>query len=135
MALIREQGVARFFSMGIERLMGRSGDIGAFLKIWRIIAIELYRNARMRAFFEQTMMEGPYTYWEGIFSRMMAEGLIPPGDARLLSEELFSYSLFIFFEAFILKYEEDPLYFPTCLSARMERHISFILGVQEHSKG
>jgi AcrR family transcriptional regulator len=129
--LIREHGFARFFTMGTEQLIGRAADPASFLKIWRIIAIELYRNKKMRDFFEETMMDGPFSYWEGLFSRAMDAGIIPRGDARLYAEELFSYALYFFFEAFVLRYEEDPLFFARELSPRMERHIAFILGATE----
>ena len=49
-------------------------------KIWRMIAMEIYRNAMIRSFFEREVIDRPVRFWEKAFRAMMKRGLIRQTD-------------------------------------------------------
>ena len=96
-------------------------------KIWRLIAIELYRNRKIRDFFKTTMIEVPLQAWEQTFRQMMDLGYIREYDTRLLAKEFFNYCLYIFFDYFFLRYE-DATYesFVDGIMDNLSGHIRFM---------
>ena len=96
-------------------------------KIWRLIAIELYRNEKVRDFFRTTILAAPLQAWEQMFRRMMDLGYIREYDARLLAREFFYYCMYLYFEYFFLDY--DKLGYETFVDSIMDSlsdHIRFM---------
>ncbi|HHN81376.1 MAG TPA: TetR/AcrR family transcriptional regulator [Methanomicrobia archaeon] len=127
-AALDEMGLDEFFSAGMSSLLAGVGDEQHYMKLWRVIAIELHRNERVKEFYKTTLREAPMAFWEGIFLKMMDKGMIPRCDAHELAEEFFSYALLMFFEAFLVYYEEDPTFFSRMAGDRIARHARFIVG-------
>lgn len=96
-------------------------------KIWRLIAIELYCNKKIRDFFKTTMIELPLQSWEKTFRQMMDLGYIREYDTRLLAKEFFNYCLFIFFEYFFLNYDDSKYEtFVDSIMDNLSDHIRFM---------
>ncbi len=96
-------------------------------KIWRLIAIELYRNRKVRDFFKTTMVEVPLQSWDQTFRQMMDLGYIREYDTRLLAREFFNYCLYIFFEYFFLRYEDETYdTFVDSIMDNLSDHIRFM---------
>lgn len=120
------QGPKVFFEVGgrifIERMMRDKNE-----KIWRIIAIEVFHNEKIRNFFRKELLAEPITGWENIFSEMIEKKLIKPYDPRTLAYEYFSFAIFLFFEYFVLEYNEDYDSFMDLAMDKMANHAEFIL--------
>src|SRR5271157_52468 len=96
--------------------------------ICRLICIELYHNEKIRDFFKMTFMEPSHRIWELTFRKMMDLGYIKEYDERLLSTEFFDYCIFLFFDCFVIRYEEVPYEeLIDYMINSMSRHIKFIL--------
>jgi len=76
-------------------------------RIWRIIAIELYRNEKVRQFFRTTMVQVPVSAWEQTFRRMAELGYIRECDTGVLAREFFYYSIYLFFDYFVISFNES----------------------------
>lgn len=76
-------------------------------KIVRLICIELYRNEKIQDFFKNTFMEPSYLFWEQFFQKMMDFGYIREYDARLLAAEFFNYCIYLYFDHFLIHYDES----------------------------
>jgi len=115
-----------FFEVGarafIERMSAPSTE-----KIWRLISIELYHNEKIREFFKKELLEMPILAWEGIFTKMMEKGAIKPVNPKVLAYEYFSFAIYLYFEYFVLKYEETDETFMDVVWERMSNHANFIL--------
>lgn len=120
------QGPEIFFEVGgrtfIERMSKEKNE-----KIWRIIAIEIFHNKKIRNFFRKELLEEPLNSWEKIFSEMMERKLIKPYNPRTLAYEYFSFAIFLFFEYFVLEYNEDFDSFMDLALEKMANHAGFIL--------
>ena len=75
-------------------------------KIMRLFCIELYRNEKIGDFFRNTYIEPSYHMWEHLFRRMMDLGYIREYDARQLAREFFDYCIFLYFDCFVIHYDE-----------------------------
>lgn len=62
------------------------------MKTWRIIYLEMFRNARIREFYSGEAVRASARYYEKAFSLMMEKGMIRRGDARILADE-FNYAV------------------------------------------
>jgi AcrR family transcriptional regulator len=120
------QGPEIFFEVGgrafIERMSSERNE-----KIWRIIAIEIFHNEKIRNFFRKELLEEPINSWENIFSIMMEKNLIKPYNPRTLAYEYFSFAIFLFFEYYVLEYNEDYNSFMDLALEKMTNHAEFIL--------
>jgi hypothetical protein len=115
-----------FFEIGgrafIERMSAPKTE-----KIWRIISIELYHNEKIRNFYKKVLLEDPIDAWENIFTKMIEKKVIKPVDPKTLAYEYFSFGTYLYFEYFILKYEETTETFMEVVWERMSNHAQFIL--------
>jgi AcrR family transcriptional regulator len=115
-----------FFEIGgrafIERMSAPKTE-----KIWRIISIELYHNEKIRNFYKKVLLEDPIDAWENIFTKMIEKKVIKPVDPKTLAYEYFSFGTYLYFEYFILKYEETNETFMEVVWERMSNHAQFIL--------
>lgn len=114
-----------FFEVGgkafLERMMDPKNE-----KIWRIISIELYHNEKIRNFYKTVLLEEPINAWEKIFTKMIEKKVIMPVDPKILAQEYFYFAIYLFFEYFILKYQEDENFMDIVLE-RLSNHVQFIL--------
>jgi AcrR family transcriptional regulator len=96
-------------------------------KINRLICIELFHNKKVRGFFKETFMEPSYMIWEQIFRKMMDLGYIKESDASMLAAEFFNYCVYLYFNYFIIRYEEAS--YETLIESMIKdlsRHTRFI---------
>lgn len=125
-ALLEKYGPEQYMNVVGRAVMERMKEprIG---KVCRLICIDLYRNEKIRGFFKATFMEPSYQMWEQIFQKMMDLGYIKDRDARLLSTEFFDYCVFLYFDCFIIRYQEAP--YETLIDDminKLSRHVKFI---------
>ncbi len=91
--------------LGFMSLKGMASD-PQMIRIVRIITIELHHNAKIREFFRNEMFERPVNENELIFRRLMDQGKMRKTDPRALARAYFSFSVYMHFETFLLRYEE-----------------------------
>jgi AcrR family transcriptional regulator len=96
-------------------------------KIWRLVSIETFRNDKIKNFFKKELLEQPITIWEHIFDDMIERKLIKPINSRTLAYEYFSFAIYLFFEYFILEYNEDYDSFMDLALEKMTNHTEFLL--------
>ena len=123
---LMSKGPLLFFEVGgkafIERMSTAKNE-----KIWRIIAIEIFHNEKIRNFFKKELLETPLKGWENIFTSMIDKKIIKPYDPRTLAYEYFSFAIFLFFEYFVLEYNEDHGSFMDMALEKMANHAEFLL--------
>lgn len=105
-ANLMDQGPEIFFEGGVKMFMDRI-NLPQMEKIWRIICIETYRNDKIREFFKKELLEESLVGWETIFNILIEKKMIKPLNPRTLAYEYWSFTIFLFFEIFILKYDEN----------------------------
>ena len=115
-----------FFEVGARAFLERM-NAPKIEKIWRIISIELYHNEKIREFFKTVLLEEPIKTWEEIFTKMMEKGAIKPVDPKVMAHEYFYFAIFLYFEHFVLNYEENDDTFMEIAWERMSKHAEFIL--------
>lgn len=125
-ALFEKYGPEAYMNIAGRAVMERMKEphIG---KVCRLICIELYHNEKIRAFFKKTFMEPSYVMWEQTFRKMIDLGYIGECDARVLSAEFFDYCVFLYFDCFIIRYNEAP--YETLIEDminKLSRHIKFM---------
>ena len=98
-------------------------------KIWRIISIELYHNEKIRELFKKELLEEPIKAWEAIFTKMIEKKVIKPYNPQILANEYFYFVIYLFFEYFVLKYEDDLDSFMDFAWEKMSNHAEFLLEV------
>jgi AcrR family transcriptional regulator len=121
-----QQGPEVFFNVGSRIYMDRI-NTPEMEKIWRLVSIETFHNEKIRDFFKKELLEEPLNIWEGTFRLMMDNKLIKPVDPRTLAYEYFSFVIFLFFEYFVLKYDEDFDSFMDLAMEKLDNHTKFIL--------
>ncbi len=115
-----------FFEIGARAFIERM-SIPNTEKVWRLISIELYHNEKIRDFFKKELLEFPIMAWEGIFTKMIEKKVIKPVDPKVAAYEYFSFAIYLFFEYFVLKYDETEETFTDVVWERMSNHTKFIL--------
>ncbi|MGZ7049180.1 MAG: TetR/AcrR family transcriptional regulator [Methanobacterium sp.] len=115
-----------FFEVGARAFMDRMSSPKTE-KIWRIISIELYHNEKIRNFYKKTLLEDPIKTWGEIFTKMMEKGVIKQVDPEKMAYEYFYFAIYLFFEYFILKYDEENGIFMDVIWERLSNHAQFIL--------
>lgn len=121
-----DQGPDIYFEVGARMFIERV-NTPTMEKIWRLVSIELYHNEKIRNFFKKELLEEPINSWEAIFTKMIEKGFIKPFNPRTLAYEYFSFAIYLFFEYFVLKYDEDYDSFMDLALTKMDRHAGFLL--------
>ena len=96
-----------------------------FLKIWRILSIERFTNARARELFNRHFIDEPMEFQAKVFAALMERGQMPPMDPMVLAREFFSYILFLYFRYI----EADPtvdIAGNTELQRMIKEHMEFL---------
>ena len=75
--------------------------------IWRMIAIEMCRNAMIRSFFRRQVIDQPVYFWEKAFRSMIDKGLIKPYDPALLAREYYAFNVYLFLKYLLLSCDTD----------------------------
>lgn len=96
-------------------------------KIWRLVSIETFHNDKIKKFFKKELLEQPINIWEQIFDEMIERKLIKPVNSRTLAYEYFSFTIYLFFEYFILEYDENYESFMDLALEKMANHTDFLL--------
>jgi len=125
-AKLMDQGPEVYFQVG-SRVYIEQINTPQMEKIWRLVSIETYHNQKIREFFKKELLEEPITGWENVFRMMMEKKMIKPFNPRTLAYEYFSFALFLFFEYYVLKYDEDFDSFMDMALERMGKHTDFLL--------
>jgi len=125
--LLEKFGAEEFMKMGARSYL-QNINTPRIAKIWRIISIELFRNDKVRIFFKSTMVEVPVAAWAETFRLMMELGYIRKCDTRLLAQEFFYHCIYLFFNYFIISFDETTTYdiFTEDMLKDLEPHIKFI---------
>ena len=84
-----------------------SMEIPRIQKIWRMIAIEMCRNAMIRSFFERQLLDQPVYFWEKAFRAMIAKGMIKSLDPALLAKEYYAFNVYLFLKYLLLSCDTD----------------------------
>ncbi len=124
--LLMDQGPEVYFKVGAKMFLEQI-NTPAMEKIWRLVSIEMYHNEKIRNFFKKELLEEPINIWESTFSKMIEKGLIKPFNPRTLAYEYFSFAIYLFFEYFVLKYDEDFDSFMDLALKKMNNHAEFLL--------
>jgi len=125
-AALMEQGPEVFFNVGASAYINQI-NTPQMEKIWRLVSIETYHNQKIRDFFKKELLEEPITVWEDVFQTMIEKNMIKPLNPRTLAYEYFSFIIFLFFEYFVLKYDEDFNSFMDLALKRLGNHTEFLL--------
>lgn len=96
-------------------------------KIWRIISIELYRNKKIRDFFNRNMVTAAIDGWEATFKKMIEKKLVKPLDPRVMAVEFFYFAIYLYFEYFVLNYSENYDSFMATAINQMTDHVKFFV--------
>lgn len=123
---LMDQGPEVYFEVGAKKFIERS-NTPQMEKILRLICIETYRNEKIREFFKKQLLEEPLDGWENIFNIMIEKKMIKPVNPRILAYEYWSFAVFLYFECYILKYDEN---FDSCMKMGLEKinkHTRFLL--------
>ncbi len=124
--LLEKYGAEAFMNMGAQAYLHKI-NTPKIAKIWRIISIELFRNDKVRKFFKTTMVEVPVAAWEQTFRKMMELGYIRECDTRLLATEFFYHCIYLFFDYFIISFDEATYdTFTENMLKDLSPHISFV---------
>ncbi|HOI71681.1 MAG TPA: TetR/AcrR family transcriptional regulator [Methanobacterium sp.] len=123
---LMDQGPEVYFEAGTRMFLDRIKS-PQMEKIYRLICIETYHNEKIREFFIKQLLEEPLLGWERIFRIMIKKKLIKPVDPKTLAYEYWSFAIFLFFECYVLRYDEN---FNSCMNIGLEKinkHTRFLL--------
>ena len=124
--LLMDQGPEVYFKVGAEMFLEQI-NTPTMEKIWRLVSIEMYHNEKIRNFYKKELLEEPINIWEVNFTKMIEKGLIKPFNPRTMAYEYFSFAIYLFFEYFVLKYDEDFDSFMDLALDKMNNHAEFLL--------
>jgi AcrR family transcriptional regulator len=96
-------------------------------KVWRMIAMEVYRNAMIRSFFEREMLEKPARFWEKAFRAMMDRGMIRRTDPAVLAREYHAFNIYLYVRYLLLFSDEDADKLQSFTQEEGTAHIRFFV--------
>ncbi len=96
-------------------------------KIWRMIAMEVYRNAMIRSFFEREMIDRPSRFWEKAFRFMISRGMIRQTDVATLAREFQSFQIYLQVKYLALFNDEEPEVFRSAIEKDQVSHVKFYM--------
>ena len=123
---LMEEGPEVFFEVGTKMFMQRINTT-QIEKLWRLVAIETYHNEKIREFFNKILLEDPISSWEKVFRVMIEKKMIKPFNPKTLAYEYWSFVIYLVFEYFILKYNEN---FDSIMDVALDKiinHTKFML--------
>ncbi len=94
-------------------------------KIWRMIAMEVYRNVMIRSFFERELIDRPSRFWAKAFQSMISRGLIRQTDAAILAREYQSYQVYLLVKYLVLFNDDEPEASHREIESEQADHIKF----------
>lgn len=121
-----KQGPEVFFEVGARTYIDRI-NTPEMEKIWRLVSIETYHNEKIRNFFKEELIEEPLNVWESTFQIMIDNKLIKPVNPRILAYEYFSFIIYLFFEYFVLRYDEEFDSYMDMAMKKLNNHNEFLL--------
>jgi hypothetical protein len=124
--MIQSQG-AESFIISMASTMMRQLKVPHLRKICRLICIELFQNAKILNFFKNDYIQVSYQNWENIFQSMMDLKVIHTYNPKILATEFFDYCIYLFFDSFLLNYNESE--FDRVMEQSIQKltfHIRFI---------
>jgi AcrR family transcriptional regulator len=125
--LLEQHGPEGFLKIGARAYL-EGINKPRIAKIWRIISIELYRDEKVRQFFRSTMVKVPIASWEQTFGRMAELGYIKECDTGMLAREFFYYCLYLFFDYFVINFDESTYdRFTEAMLDDLTPHIKFMV--------
>ena len=104
-------------------------------KILRLMWIELYQNEKFLDFLKNQYIAPTIKIFEQIFQLMMDKGYIKRYDAKTLAIEFVYHALYLFFECFVLDYNEAS--YESLIDKLIEKvsiHITFIFDMVKVEK-
>jgi AcrR family transcriptional regulator len=96
-------------------------------KVWRMIAMEVYRNAMIRSFFEREVIDRPSRFWEKAFRSMMSRGMIRQTDVATLAREYQSFQIYLQVKYLVLFNDEESEAFHAEVESEQAAHIRFYM--------
>lgn len=96
-------------------------------KVWRMIAMEIYRNAMIRSFFEREMLEKPARFWETAFRTMMDRGMIRRTDPAVLAREYHAFHVYTYVRYLLLFSDDEAEKLQSLTRDEGTAHIKFFL--------
>lgn len=106
MELIDQYSPEELLKTTITPMILRMKESPKIRKILRLMLIELYQNQKFLNFFKNLYIEPSYVLFREVFQLMMDKNLIKEYDPDIISREFLNFSVYLLFEAFILKYDE-----------------------------
>ncbi|NLK88051.1 MAG: TetR/AcrR family transcriptional regulator [Clostridiaceae bacterium] len=97
--LIEVMDPAQFMDMCIMNFKMYFGK-PRLIKIWRIVSIERFRNARANEFFTKNLVDYPLLYQSKVFEAMIKKGIMVNADPKVLARAFYSFILFIYMRYF-----------------------------------
>lgn len=118
-AILAVQSPQDFLAQGFENFR-RTVEDPVLVKLWRILNIEQYRDARARQIIRQEVYVGTIAFLEEAFRLMVDKGRIKPLEPRMLAFE-YQYPIFsIMTEYLLLKIDDQDT---TDLDELVKAHI------------
>lgn len=96
-------------------------------KIWRMVAMEVYRNAMIRSFFEREVIDQPSRFWEKAFSSMMKRGMIRKTEVSILAREYQAFQIYLQVKYLVLFNDEESEAFHREIENEQASHIKFYM--------
>ncbi len=96
-------------------------------KVWRMIAMEVYRNAMIRSFFEREMLDKPARFWEKAFRAMMDRGMIRRTDPAILAREYYAFHVYTYVRYLLLFSDNEAEKLQSLTRDEGTAHIKFFL--------
>ncbi|MDL2246912.1 TetR/AcrR family transcriptional regulator [Methanobrevibacter sp. OttesenSCG-928-K11] len=98
------------------------------VKILRLIFIEMYRNDKIKEFFQKELIEKPIEFWTCFYKDLMNQKIIKKSDPEKLAKYYYEYGMFKMFEVIVIKYPLKINYEEVFND--IEGHFNFILESQ-----
>jgi AcrR family transcriptional regulator len=95
--------------------------------IWRMITIEMCRNAMIRSFVERELFEKPVNFWEKAFRIMAGKGMIKARDPLGLAREYHAFNIYLYMKYSLLACDEDYEQLRPRVLKESETHILMFL--------
>ncbi|MBO4516349.1 helix-turn-helix transcriptional regulator, partial [bacterium] len=97
-----------------------------YLKIFKLIFIQMYYNNEIRLFFQNEILIKPLMFWNGFFTILKEKGIIrKDSNPKLLAKEYYSFPIYLLLEIFA-KYDDIPQVTLDDFFKETEEHVKFL---------